>query len=69
MKFGNVLRELRKEKELSQMQLAKATGLSKTAIASWELSQQEPKAGALITLAKFFDISIDELVGIKDYLK
>jgi len=69
MKFASILRELRQAEELSQMQLAVATGLSQTAIASWELSKQEPKANALITLAKYFGISIDELLGVEDYLK
>ncbi|MCL2556401.1 MAG: helix-turn-helix domain-containing protein [Firmicutes bacterium] len=69
MKFGNILRELRQEKNLSQVQLANKTGLSKSAIACWELSQSEPTAGALIILAEFFDVSVDELLGRKDYLR
>ena len=65
MKFGSILRELRQTEGLSQMQLAIKSGLSQSAIAHWELGETEPTAGALITLAEFFDISIDELLGRK----
>ena len=36
MKFGKTLKELREEKGLSQMELARATGISQSAIAKWE---------------------------------
>lgn len=69
MKFGRILKELRAEKELSQVQLANETGLSKSAIASWEMSKHEPTASALIILAKFFDVTAGQLLGLEDYLK
>lgn len=67
MKLCDRLKELREDKHLSQVGLANATGLSKSAIGRWELGQAEPTASALITLAKFFNVSADYLLGLTDY--
>lgn len=66
MKFGERLKELRKEYKLSQMELADYTGISQSAIAKWELNKTEPTASALITLSKFFNESVDYLLGLVD---
>lgn len=66
MNFGERLKELREEKGVSQMELSKATGLSQSAIARWELNKTEPTASALITLAKYFDESVDYLLGLSE---
>ena len=61
------LKELRIEKELSQAQLAKATGFSQSSIGYWETGQRVPNATAVITLARFFDVTTDYLLGEQDY--
>lgn len=66
MKFAERLKELRVERNMSQMSLALATGISQSAIAKWELGKTEPTASALIALAAFFDESVDFLLGITD---
>ncbi len=66
MEFKNKLKELRKLKDLSQMQLAIKTGISQSAIAKWELGKTEPTASAIITLAKFFNETTDYLLGLED---
>ena len=66
MNFATRLKELRIEKGLSQMGLAKATGLSQSAIAKWELNKTEPTASALIALSAFFNESTDFLLGLTD---
>ena len=66
MKFGERLKELRSEKSLSQMELSKATGISQSAIAKWELGKTEPTASAITTLADFFGESTDYLLGRYD---
>lgn len=63
-KFKDNLKELRREKNLGQVELAKAIGVSKGVISLWENGLREPTMYSLITLAKFFNISIDELVGL-----
>lgn len=65
-KFAERLKELRLEKELSQAQLAKATGLSHTAIVYWETEQRIPNANAVVILAAFFNVSTDYLLGVED---
>ncbi|MDE7265035.1 MAG: helix-turn-helix domain-containing protein [Clostridia bacterium] len=67
MKFLTKLKELRTEKELSQKQLANATGISQSAIARWELNQVEADASDIITLAKFFGVTTDYILGLTDY--
>lgn len=66
MLIADRIRELRAEKGISQEELAKATGLSSSSIARWELSQSEPTASAIITLANYFGESADYLLGLKD---
>ena len=61
--FKDNLKMLRQEKGLGQVELAKALGVSKGIVSLWENGLREPNLYSLITLAKFFDISIDELVG------
>lgn len=65
-KFTERLKELRKEKGLSQYALAKKTGLSHSAIAFWEQGQRVPSLEAAKTLAVFFGVSIDYLAGLED---
>lgn len=62
--FKNNLKELRLEKNLGQIELAKAIGVSKGVISLWENGLREPNMHSLIILAKFFNITIDELVGL-----
>lgn len=66
MKFGERLKELRKAKQLSQSELAFMTGISQSAIAKWELNKTEPTASSLITLAEFFEESVDYLLGLEN---
>lgn len=62
--FGSILKELRLEHGLTQAELAKAIGVVQGTIYFWEKEINEPTASFLISLAKFFSISIDELLGL-----
>lgn len=64
-RFKDNLKELRLEKGLGQVELAKALGVSKGVISLWENGLREPNMYSLILIAKFFNISIDELVGLR----
>ena len=57
------LKELRLEKNLSQLELAKAIGFSQSSIVYWETGQRVPNAQAVIILAKYFNVSTDYLLG------
>ena len=63
-KFKDILKDLRAEKKIGQVELAKSIGVSKGVISLWENGLREPNMYSLIILAKFFNITIDELVGI-----
>lgn len=60
--FAHNLKALRKEKKLSQPELAKAINVSKGMISFWENEIYEPTASNIIKIANFFNVSIDELL-------
>ena len=62
--FSERLKDLRIEKGLTQIELAKNLGVSKGVISLWENSLREPGMYSLIQIARFFDVSIDYLVGL-----
>ena len=62
--FRQNLLSLRRERGIGQVELAKAIGVSKGIISLWENGLREPSMSCLIALATYFDVSIDELVGI-----
>lgn len=67
MNYGKIFKELRIEKELSQRELAEATGISQQAISFWEQDKRTPNMDDCIKLADFYGISLDELVGREKY--
>lgn len=62
-KFAHNLKELRLERGIGQVELAKSIGVSKGIISLWENGKREPTLHYVILLARHFEISIDELVG------
>ena len=64
--FGNKLKELRIEKGIGQIELAKILGVSKGMISLWENGKNEPKLSNLIAISNFFGVSLDYLAGKED---
>ena len=64
--FGERLKDLRIEKNLTQKQLANLTDISKSMISSYEIGESEPTMTKLIALSKFFKVTIDYLCGLED---
>ena len=62
MDFSNRLHQLRKEKGLTQQQLADLIGKSKTAISNYESGRIEPSIEELIKLSKVLNCSLDYLI-------
>lgn len=60
--FANRLRELRKEKKLSQTELGKILNLAQRTISSYENGERFPDAFTLNTIADYFGVSIDYLL-------
>ena len=67
MDFGKRLRELRQENSLTQQQLADFCNVHQTTIRDWEMRGVEPNYQTLINLAKFFDITVGQLLGVEEY--
>lgn len=63
--FGENLKKLRKEKELTQEMLADFLGVSFQAISKWERNESYPDLTMLPVIASFFDVSTDELLGVE----
>lgn len=64
--FSERLVELRTEKGLSQVRLAKEIGFSRSVLGYWEKGTKIPNANAIIVLAKYFDVTSDYLLGLSD---
>ena len=63
MEFNEKLQELRKQKGLTQEELAESLYVSRTAISKWESSRGYPNIDSLKAIAKFFSVTIDELLS------
>lgn len=65
--FAQRLRELREEKQITQKSLAEILGLSsRSTIANYEQNDREPDYETLIKIAKYFEVSLDYLLGQTD---
>ena len=62
IKIGNLLKELRKEHNLSQEQLADKFNISSRSVSRWENGNTMPDISMMIELADFYDIDIRELL-------
>ena len=63
MEFKERLKELRIEKNVSQIELGKLVSMSKMAISHWESGHSEPSISQLILLSNYFNVSVDYLIG------
>lgn len=66
MEFRTRLKELRLENNISQARIADLLNMSKMAISHWEKGNSEPSIEQLKILARFFDVSVDYLIGFND---
>ena len=66
MIFNDRLKELRSLKNISQISISKEIGISDTHYQNLEYGKKEPTMSKLVSLADFFDVSIDYLVGRTD---
>jgi DNA-binding XRE family transcriptional regulator len=66
-KFGERFKQLREEANLTMEQLAVSLGTKKQTISRYENNQREPEYATLIKIARFFKVSTDYLLGLKDH--
>ena len=62
--FSERLKFLRKEKKLTQTELAKMLNTTQGTVGKWENNKLEPNFKKLILLAKYLDVSTDYLLGL-----
>lgn len=62
-KIGSFLKELRKEKNLTQEQLAEALNVSGRTVSRWETGSNMPDLSVLVELADFYDVDIREIIN------
>ena len=63
MEFNEKLQELRKQKGLTQEELAESLYVSRTAISKWESGRGYPNIDSLKAISNYFSVSIDELLS------
>lgn len=63
--FGNRLKTLRQQNNLTQLQLAKMLGVTKSVISAYEVGLRMPSYDVLIAIAKTFKVSTDYLLGLE----
>ncbi|MBQ8741053.1 MAG: helix-turn-helix transcriptional regulator [Clostridia bacterium] len=64
MQIGFIIKNLRKEKDITQEQLAEYLGISSRAISQWETGKTMPDISQLPILANLFEVTTDYLLGV-----
>ncbi len=68
MEFNQKLQELRKQKGITQEELATNLYVSRTAISKWESGRGYPNIESLKAIAKFFSVTVDSLISTNEIL-
>ncbi|MDE7222332.1 MAG: helix-turn-helix domain-containing protein [Acetatifactor sp.] len=66
LRCGEQLAFLRREKRITQEQLAQAMGVTNQAVSKWESGQSYPDITLLPRLAAYFQVTVDELLGVSE---
>ena len=67
--FGETLKKLRRQKDMTQEQLAEYVNISPQSVSKWETNLTLPDITIIPILANIFDVSADVLLGIDITLK
>ena len=68
MEFNEKLQELRKQKGLTQEELAEILFVSRTAVSKWESGRGMPSIESLKSISKFFAVTLDDLLSSEELL-
>lgn len=66
LNLGEKVRRLRESRDWSQAELARRSGVTKSAISTYELGLRTPSADVVCSFAKVFGVSADYLLGIAE---
>lgn len=61
-RFGIMIKELREEQKMSQMDVGAALGIDRENVRKYEKGLQEPKLSTIVKFAKLFNVSFDKLI-------
>lgn len=62
MDFGNQIKQIRKEKNITQEQMAQSLNITRQAVSNWENNRNLPDIEILIKIAKVYGVSLDKLI-------
>ncbi|EIA15604.1 DUF3955 domain-containing protein [Clostridium perfringens] len=62
MDFGEKIKNIRKEKKMTQEQMANILNVSRQAISNWENNKNFPDLEMIIKISRFFSLTLDELI-------
>ena len=62
IEIANRLVQLRKQHSMSQEELAEKLGISRQAVSKWERAESSPDTDNLISIAKLYNVSLDDLL-------
>lgn len=64
--FPQTIKSLRKERELTQKEVAHALGITRPAYTAYEMGKRKPEYETLMSLARFFHVTTDFLLGYSE---
>ena len=67
--LGMMISSLRKEKGMTQLELAEKMGVTDKAVSKWEIDLSFPDINSIPKLAEIFDVSVDDLMQVKTETK
>ena len=65
--FGERVKQILKETGLTQRKLADGLGVQTSTLCEWLNDHNEPPMQTIVDIAKFFDVSTDYLLGLKEF--
>ncbi len=64
--FKNILKELRRDANLRQKDIALFLGVAESTYSSYEQGRNEPDLNTLVKLASYFNVTVGYLLGLED---
>ncbi len=62
MKKSSILKELRRQKRITQFELAEALNISQTSVSKYERGVTQPDLNVIVSMSDYFGVSVDMLV-------
>ncbi|MBU3112023.1 helix-turn-helix domain-containing protein [Clostridium lacusfryxellense] len=66
MRFNDRLRNIRQDRDLTQDKVSKALNIRRNTLSGYETTHRTPSIYITIEIARYFDVSVDYLLGLTD---